>query len=102
MASSSKKLVLSDAAKADLESIFEFGFYTFGEAQALLYLDGFDETFYVLMSSPLLGKSREEILVNTRSFVHQSHIVFYDFTSTEFCVIRILHHSRDVPKALSK
>ena len=101
MANSTKKLVLSDAAKDDLENIFEFGFYTFGEAQALRYLDSFDETFSMLQGNPLLSKPREEIQVNLRSFLHQSHAVFYDYTKTKLRIIRVLHHSRDVPKAVN-
>lgn len=94
-----KSILISDAAQDDLEAIFEYGYYRFGELQALAYLDAFDDIFQALGTLPEIGISRNEIAKNCRSFIHRSHLIFYDFSEAQLRIIRILHASRDIKGA---
>jgi toxin ParE1/3/4 len=52
---------LSPEADRDLEDIFDYTERELGFNQAIEYLSGFDDLFGKLVSSPELGKEREEI-----------------------------------------
>lgn len=52
---------LSPEADRDLEDIFDYAERELGFNQAIEYLSGFDDLFGKLVSSPELGKEREEI-----------------------------------------
>lgn len=52
---------LSPEADRDLEDIVDYTERELGFNQAIEYLSGFDDLFDKLVSSPELGKEREEI-----------------------------------------
>ncbi len=56
----------------------------------------FDDLFGKLVSSPELGKEREEIRKGLRSLLKEKHVVFYRILGNRIRIVRILHGSRDL------
>lgn len=95
-----KKIILSKAADADLEDIFDYTFDEFGVDQAVSYVSGFDEAFDMISKNPEIGRERKEIREEVRSLVKDKHIIFYRSLSDHVRIMRILHGSRDLPRFL--
>ncbi len=89
---------LSQEADRDLENIFDYTAHEFGINQAVFYVSGFEEVFMSLSANPGLGRKRDEIKNGLRSFVKESHIIFYRVLKNHIRIVRILHGSRDVIK----
>jgi len=94
------RYVLAEAAKNDLQEIYDFGIYKFGHSQATRYLEGFREYFEALAKNPEIGKQRDEIKVGLYSLPHVSHIIFYRILTNRIRIVRILHGRSDIPKHL--
>ncbi|BAU43561.1 type II toxin-antitoxin system RelE/ParE family toxin [Leptolyngbya sp. O-77] len=52
----------------------------------------------MLAQFPAMGRSRDELLPNLRSFPIKPYVVFYRSTEKGLEIIRILHQSRDVAR----
>lgn len=95
-----KKIILSKAADADLEDIFDYTLDEFGVEQAVAYVSGFDEAFEMISENPEIGRERKEIREELRSLVKDKHIIFYRSLNDHVRIVRILHGSRDLPRFL--
>lgn len=76
------KYVLSEAAEFDIDEIFNYGNYKFGNEQAIKYLIGLQSHFDALCLKPEIGRSRNEIKTGFLSLPYQSHIIFYRILDT--------------------
>ena len=95
-----RKVLLSKAADADLEDIFDYTLEQFGLDQAISYVSGFDDVFETISENPEIGRDRKEIIEELRSLAKDRHIIFYRILSNHIRIVRILHGSRDFPKFL--
>ena len=95
-----KKIILSKAADADLEDIFDYTLEEFGLDRAVSYVSGFDDTFEAISENQEIGRERKEIREELRSLAKDKHIIFYRALSDHIRIVRILHGSRDLPKFL--
>ena len=93
---------LSDSAGADLAEIDAYGAERFGDKAAAAYQRGIDRVLTRLEDFPLSGEERPGYGPGIRCVVHRSHRVLYVVEAERIVVARILHHSRDVPRHLSK
>jgi toxin ParE1/3/4 len=91
---------LSEEADNDLENIFDYTANEWGVAQAFVYVTAFDVIFENLSANPEPGHERNEIREGLRSFVKESHVIFYRILKDHIRIVRILHKSRDVIKFL--
>ena len=89
---------LSIEADKDLEDIFDYTYNQFGADQAFKYVQAFDTCFSDLCKTPLMGRARTEIRQGLRSYLRESHIVFYRVIDKRIRIVRILHGSRDLPR----
>ncbi len=89
---------LSREADQDLEEIFDYTVRKFGLEQAINYVSEFEETFASLMANPELGRKRDEIRSDLRSFVKGNHTIFYRILKNHIRILRVLHGSRDIIK----
>jgi len=89
---------LSQKADQDLEEIFDYTVHNFGIEQAIAYVSGFEDLFVNLSNNPELGRKRNEIRDGLRSYVKESHIVFYRVQKGQIRIVRILHGSQDLLK----
>ena len=92
--------VLAEAAKNDLQEIYDFGIYKFGYAQATKYLEGLQDYFDALTKNPDIGKQRDEIKAGLYSLPHVSHVIFYRILPDRIRIVRVLHGRSDIPKHL--
>ena len=95
------RYVLAEAAKNDLQEIYDFGIYKFGHIKATKYLEGLREYFEALTKNPDIGKQRDEIKVGLYSLPHVSHVIFYRILPDRIRIVRVLHGRSDIPKHLN-
>ncbi len=95
-----KKAILSEAADADLEDIFDYTLKEFGLDQAVSYVSNFDDTFETISENPEIGRERREIRENLRSLAKDKHVIFYRILNDHVRIVRILHGACDLPKFL--
>ncbi len=92
--------VLSEEAAADIDDIFEFGEYKFGNAQAINYLIGLEEHFEKLKDNPDIGRERNDIKKGLYSLPYVSHIIFYRKLKDRLRIVRVLYGGRDLIRFL--
>jgi toxin ParE1/3/4 len=81
----------SALARLDLIEIGDYTLDTWGEEQALSYLDGLDECFERLASLPEMGRPCDRIRPGYRRIEYQKHVIFYRIDSEGLFISRILH-----------
>jgi toxin ParE1/3/4 len=94
------RFILSEAAKNDLQEIYDFGIFKFGHSQAAKYLEGIQVHFEKISKNPDIGRRRNEIKLELFSFPYSSHIIFYRILPDRIRIVRVLHGRRDLPKHL--
>jgi toxin ParE1/3/4 len=84
-------------ADEDLKEIYRYTRRTWGRTQAEHYVRGLEQRFRALADSPLSGIVREDLQPEgLRSFVHGSHVVFYQPQPYGVLIVRVLHGRQDV------
>lgn len=86
---------LSAKASADLKAIYLYGEEQFGRVQAVTYARGMEAKLTLLAGRPGIGRARPEVDPLTRSFPHESHIIYYETHQDGTFVLRILHGTQD-------
>ncbi len=82
---------LSRMARLDLFDIADSTLATWGEEQALRYLDGLEECFHLLAESPEIGRACDRVRPGYRRHEHQKHAIFYRPDGEDVLIGRILH-----------
>lgn len=88
-------LIISPAARDDLQGIFRFSVEIWGRQKAEDYLEQLSLHIHKLLATPRLGISREEILPGLRSLRVARHVVFYRIERDRVEVIRVLSERQD-------
>jgi toxin ParE1/3/4 len=84
-------------ADEDLKEIYRYTRRMWGRDQAVRYIQGLQQRFIALADSPLSGTVREDLQPEgLRSFVHGSHVVFYQQQPYGVLIVRVLHGRQDV------
>lgn len=91
----SRKILLSEAAKADLASIGRYTQEMWGVKKRDLYLKKIFQCFNQLVLSPLSGKLRPELYKGIRSICVEKHVVYYFHTSKAIQIVAILHEKME-------
>lgn len=89
------RLVVSRAARGDLQSIARYTAREWGAAHKKTYLAAIRERFSLLRRRPKMGTPREDISPGYRSMPVGRHLVFYRLTREEIVILRILHQRMD-------
>ena len=90
--------ILSPAARADLDSIWEYTAETWGLDQAERYIFDIRTACEALASGRKKGRSAEDIRTGYRKLAVGSHLLFFRVTGEGVIdVIRILHQRMDLP-----
>jgi toxin ParE1/3/4 len=84
-------LRFSRRAEADLIGISMHTLRTWGEAQAVRYLNELEACCQMLMDNPELGRACDDIRPGLRRMESGKHIVFYRRQSADILIIRVLH-----------
>ncbi|GJL64812.1 MAG: toxin ParE1 [Nitrospirales bacterium] len=89
---------LSEAAQQDLREIKRYTRETWGASQARDYLLELTATFTKLSRRPKLGRKRDDLDLQLRSFVAGQHVIFFQESSSGIDVVRVLHSSMDISR----
>jgi toxin ParE1/3/4 len=90
------RVIFTPLAHEDLQTIWDYLAEEAGEETAEGLLDVIQEKCEKIAASPEAGQLRNELLVNLRSFVVKSYVVFYMPLSDGIDVVRVLHGARDI------
>jgi len=66
------------------------------------WVDKLDEKFGILATQPLMGRAREELAADLRSFPFGRYVIFYMPVQDGIDVVRVLHSARDVEAAFGE
>lgn len=86
---------LTEFAKADLAGIFSYIAENSIDAADKFNNEIFGK-FKLLAQNPNIGKKRDEIIINLRSFPHNKNIIFYFPIENGVEIFRVIHSSRDI------
>ena len=81
----------SRRAEADLLAIGAHSLRTWGEEQAVRYIDGLEACCRMLADNPELGRACDDIRPGLRRMEHGRRVVFYRQAAGGILVSRILH-----------
>ena len=81
----------SRRAEADLLSIGAYTLRTWGEDQAIRYIDDLEECCQMLAGNCALGRSCDDVRPGLRRMERGRHVVFYREDAGGILVSRILH-----------
>ncbi len=90
-----RKLLLRPEALNDLEKIYEFTFYTWGQNQAEKYQDELFDSMNSILSDPEIGSKYYFKEGNYRKLNINRHLIFYRLEENTCVVVRILHEKMD-------
>lgn len=95
------RVILREVALADIEEIAAFSEDRFGDALADAYLLGLRAALDRIADFPQASPLRDDFGGDVRCKVYRSHRILFELLENgDVVVLRILHHSRDVPRAL--
>ncbi len=98
-----KGFLLSPAARADLEEIWDFTARRWGRAQAERYVLELHDACEALAGGARRGRPIDDIRPGYFKLAVRSHFLFYRLTdSAQIDIIRILHQRMDVPSRLGE
>ena len=94
------RIVRRPRARQDLVEIWRYIADESGEPRADRYLRRLNDVITYVAQQPLMGRIRPEIQEEgIRSFVAESHIIFYIFLADGMELVRVIHGSQDLEKA---
>ena len=64
--------------------------------QADRWVDKLDEKFKLIATQPLMGRARDELADDLRSFPYGRYVIFYAPLADGIDVVRVLHSARDI------
>jgi len=97
----SRRYVLSPAAQADLEQIWDYSCERWSVDQAEKYVRGIQRAIERVVDNPLIGQSCEEVRAGYRRHGVGSHSLYYRIASGDLIdVVRVLHQRMDVDRHL--
>ncbi len=92
---------ITEPAREDLKEIWEYVAQHQIESANNLIKE-ITQKFSTLCTHPLIGRSREDLLINLRSFVVKNYIIFYQPDENGIEVLRVMHSSRDIEGAFKR
>jgi toxin ParE1/3/4 len=76
-ASVASRCIITPAADADLDQIYEHTWNHFGEAQATKYMTDLDYVLSLIAENPKLGRLRTDLNPPVRVHPHGAHVLIY-------------------------
>ncbi len=90
------RLVVSDAARADLRAIRSYTERKWGLSRRDQYVAAIEDRFKLLRQRPGIGAIRQDLAVGLRCFAVGRHLILYRYEDETVEVVRILHQQMDV------
>ena len=89
---------LTPDAEKHLSSVYDYGCENWGELNAESYLRELGNSFNWLGQNPELGRIRDDIKAEYRSWTQGSHVIFYRIAPDYIQILAVLHQSCDIAK----
>ena len=89
------KLVVTEAALADLRSIRAYTLERWGKAQEQRYLDGLWTKFEAIKVAPGRYRLRPDLFVGCRIAVKGRHVILFRAGEDVLEIVRVLHGAMD-------
>lgn len=97
----SRRYVLSPAARADLEQIWDYSGDRWGDGQAEKYVYEIQRAIERVVDNPEIGRACDEVRPDYRKHAVGSHTLYYRIVSVDMIdVVRILHQRMDIDRHL--
>jgi toxin ParE1/3/4 len=90
-----KRLLVSDAARADLKGIARYSEREWGKVRKTQYLAAIRARFGALRHQPEIGWARRDIGAAYRSLPVGRHVIFYRIEREAVVIVRVLHQRMD-------
>lgn len=100
MSSPNLRLALTPQARADFEDVLLYSLQTWGPEQRDRYAAAIEAAFLRLRDHPQLGQVRDGLPPGCRSYRVEQHLLVYDLRGSFVRILRILHHRRDLARAM--
>lgn len=95
------KFLLSPAAQADLEDIWDYTAQRWDAEQAVHYLRELQRAIERAAENPAIGRACDEIRAGYFRLATGSHVLFYRVTAEGLIdIVRVLHQRMDVDRHL--
>lgn len=95
------RYVLSPAARADLEEIWDYTCWRWDDDQAEEYVREIQRAIERVVDNPMIGRACDELRPGYRKHAVGSHTLYYRIVSgAAINVVRILHQRMDVDRHL--
>lgn len=88
-------LILSELARSDLKGILQYVSQNDVNAAQRLIRE-LSNKFDLLEANSALGRSRDEFLINLRSFPHKKYVIFYFPIENGVEIFRVIDARRDI------
>ena len=89
------RILIRRLASIDLADIWDF-IAEDSQARADSFLDRLDQIFNSMAGNPHIGRAREELSQNLRSFPFGHYVIFYLALPDGIEIVRVLHGARDL------
>jgi toxin ParE1/3/4 len=73
----------------------------FGESQQARYAAALARGLALIQDHPAIGRERNDLRPGGRSLQIEQHVIVYDIRGMTVRVLRIVHHRRDLRRALN-
>jgi len=90
------RYVFSKQAENDLIEIYRYGFLTYGENKADLYINALKDKCEFLAANPSLYRERCEFIAPVRIYHHKKHLIIYTVETSYILIVRICHERMDI------
>ena len=96
------RYVFSNKAENDLVEIYRYGFITYGENKADLYIEALKEKCQFIADMPNLCPDRDEFNPPVKIYHHKKHLIIYIVETDFIQIIRVLHERMDIQQHMEK
>ena len=94
------RLVLTEIARADLDSIRRYSTRTWGEERTTAYLNTLRDTLKGLRRGTAAARSRDVLRPGIQVAISGRHCIFFEAVDSRILVVRILHDRMDYRRHL--
>lgn len=95
------RLVLTEIARADLDSIRRYSTRTWGEERTTAYLNALRDTLKGLLRGTVAARGRDDLRPGIQMAISGRHCIFFEADDYRILVVRVLHDRMDYRRHLS-
>lgn len=94
------KLILTEAALADLRSIRAYTLETWGKTQEARYLDSLWAKFEEIQKDPCRYRLRQDLFPGCRIAAEGKHVILFRSGAENLEIVRVIHGAMDFKRHL--